>query len=1106
MSTSFISSSTSSNVDNNVSELMPIVLSKIQTMHNNVEETTKNLEPLFEVGQQSAEQMCGIIDSLMEFGQNVIDIKREHLEQIRLNLENESSSSSSSTSNASNEFKNVNNINPLIPTSNLHPIVVHSKRSIKYLDPNQDENIDAGLQILNNSLEETNKKLKLFVDRYNNYRQIFSNLFRTISNNYATRVLTNDYQLKNIPEPIAFAVQNYTLAAIKVVLDMCATTLPSSSVAFDKNRKEYIERLEKSLTNNTTSTINAASNSVEWLAFLKELSQFKAKTLVSRYLNLITQPCVTAQFKNCVNAYNKIKFLKYWLTSSNNELASTSRVQTPVKFLDSVLEVLFPGQVPNSIGYSNIPQLDVASANALINTTPKTSDPYTPAEKLSLLLTSKKMECHRTNPNDVMALREYIEAPTVPDLCSERSRLAYGADDYYHSTSAESDNFICRGINLLTANTEQMMEQVKHGISCGIDKDVIIEQLIDQYATKNDLSGSSRQLAGAGTQTKRRIAKILAAIDDDDDDDDDEDDDEEDNEYNSSKRQKTMSVVESAEQTLRKSGVFTLDELNRLIAPLSFTLFREFKIPEYQHFNITNDFSDLSEKFSGQAPTIQEFFDNVNIFYPKPGSTDLSLWQLINNCFDVSESKKLTSLLTKNGRHSEFMNITKSLYLIRTCLLSYNDTDMTLNSALNEVEKEFFPYVMTFREGSFVSQYLCKRQDKPSLAMPSISLYALLDSFLTQPHIFLIILYMLGLYRHWLDEQMYKTTTTTSSSSSSAIILTSSSSNLNPKQKILSTVQGLMSSSSANSTTASTEIDLPFVLTLFALAKFADFIFYTVKFNNLDVEENQLDVSKSLLERMQEFGSVEIKSKDDFENQLSLLVRTATVYHERIALRIVGKAEENILFIMQTFLTKWASVCTDNLKYAEYMNNQPPGKTICETNRNIGFAIFARNKDLIKPLESIPELNTINYDSGDNLDSNNLDVLSYQKLLQENLSDTNFYLPAGTDDNDNDEHQNHNQQQDQHQQQDCNMDNLYIARSYNYLTKFLHDCLTKQVLGPKFDNLITKWFYYALDKNTNLDKIKLFGSDTMQLISYANIFTDARKFLTRFFFLYKQFL
>lgn len=153
-------------------------------------------------------------------------------------------------------------------------------------------------------------------------------LYRTFVQNYSARMGTNDFMLKSSIEEIEFAVPKYGLAAITVIIGLADVNMP---LQFEKNRKEYIEQLEK-----TTPTSNT---DMAWLDFLKKITPVKARINIQRYLNVVTPECAECMISHYIQIYQQTQQFKQII---EGEDVSSSGSIVLNQTLEGVLDTFFP--------------------------------------------------------------------------------------------------------------------------------------------------------------------------------------------------------------------------------------------------------------------------------------------------------------------------------------------------------------------------------------------------------------------------------------------------------------------------------------------------------------------------------------------------------------------------------------------------------------------------------------------------------------------------------------------------------------------------------------------------------------------------------------------
>ena len=929
---------------------------KIQDSADNINEIKKNMDPLGEQNKQSYEKLCLLLNTLVQNIQSTVDVRREQIEQ----------SKSPSSAQAHDTMYNLDKSNYLLPTKNLQPIMSNAFQSMPYAAQSLDaaNSTTKVLQMLDAALSNANNILQNFATEANKNQQSLFQIYKSFNQNYATKVMNADYALKSTMDIIPFAVPGYGRAGIKLVLELAKINTP---IKFETKRKEYIEELERS---NTANTIDP-----DWLSFMKDTNPTKARAQTTRYLNVISKTCSETIFQHYANVYKTVGEISAFFSGAHlfDELAPAASFLSRQNALETKLDELFPGQ-----------DMGVLVSSAI-------------ASSPSTFMTSPQIRCVEPKLNDTLSLKEYLERDE-PDFCDDdvepsrkRQRIARGADN---------NSFICRGVNLLTEDTDSMRNTIEFMAAQGFAHDTIVDHVTADWHSPFESVRTADGDVGVGGA--RKSVKNI-----------------------------NMENIKSA---------FSQHELNKLISPIGYTLINSHKIFQFQNFNFHNMFVDLSEYFGKEHVSINDFYNNITRFYTGETSMgEVSLWQLLHNCLDPSMAEKLRIHVAA----SEFSGWTKALFISKVCL-DETMTDVTLENVINENKNLLFPLKLSFREATIISQYYARTKNLNHLAKSDISLYCPLDNIVLQPHIFITILYIVGLYRAWLDNNISKTSVQINRTSTA-------------KNNILTQVHSFLT---PGSTTA-----FPLLTTLL-IAKVADFVLRTMTIATSQIKENNTEVSNAAyMESLKSFGHATIENHAAMKEALPNLIRAADAFSSKIAVAPCLDAFRSNLYISNYQINQWAMICLDQQSFGAYLKRQPDGDSIIALNRNIAITLYVQNKNLYESMQRVPELNESS--SFDHETNENSMLAELESVL-----DLDELSAAKGDD-------------------ECTFDSVYLrtGATHTYLTKFLHDCLTKKFI--KNMQPIVKWYYYYIATNVDdLDAIILPNGDTMQLISYANIFSQ----------------
>lgn len=219
---------------------------------------------------------------------------------------------------------------------------------------------------------------------------------------------------------------------------------------------------------------------------------------------------------------------------------------------------------------------------------------------------------------------------------------------------------------------------------------------------------------------------------------------------------KNTTTMENKRENVYQQIKNKLVWLNTLISPLG-TLYSATTSPavEFSFLTTTNtDWNSNITDYTDNELKIEDFYGNMGNFK--------SFWSHLHTLFDASCLEKFNAIIYEYAP-----NLVKSLFLVNQTLhlnVDVNTTDGNNNgnntneTTLYSACKKFsiFPCELSFRDGGFIVQYLIilkkvksSNHQQHVLANLSTIILAYLDSFCLEPHVQLLAMYALGLFKRF---------------------------------------------------------------------------------------------------------------------------------------------------------------------------------------------------------------------------------------------------------------------------------------------------------------------------------------------------------------------
>jgi hypothetical protein len=454
------------------------------------------------------------------------------------------------------------------------------------------------------------------------------------------------------------------------------------------------------------------------------------------------------------------------------------------------------------------------------------------------------------------------------------------------------------------------------------------------FASQNaDFSGS-----GPKCKKRKRRAYTVREPDDDEDDysEDDEDEDEEEEEEENIRdmivKKTTAGRTALARNSLSlgrmQAVIKKMDDLDRLVQPFARI------VSERGRFRLApNDFRFLSYDYDFSSDlsydSLENFFSQIRDFG--------SLWPLVGKLFDDKMLKVFNSTLDIMAP-----TFVKSLFFVKNCItltqqIESNTLDSSTRSLRDLISQNFFPTTLSFREGSFLAHYLSKLHNDPSLSMGSVAAECIYDTFLLQPHIQLLLLHSIGYLIRWMEEEI----STNSRNYPELDPFIRDAYLIFNKTPVLSET-----TSSGNDPVISNEAEN--LLVVFALVKILDFIFFMVKPLSQSKVINQTNNhDKRTMQGLKDFGRLEIKNVEEFDQVNRDLVSAAVVFQNNICVQLPASIETNLLLNSKNQMRAIAALVLDKNPPIGFFSatNTPTHKV----NSNMAYFLYKGNaKKVIK--------------------------------------------------------------------------------------------------------------------------------------------------------------
>lgn len=368
--------------------------------------------------------------------------------------------------------------------------------------------------------------------------------------------------------------------------------------------------------------------------------------------------------------------------------------------------------------------------------------------------------------------------------------------------------------------------------------------------------------------------------------------------------------------------------LDNLIGPFGAIL------KQFGAFSINSDFKFSSRDympFDVPAENINEYFGNLTDFY--------TMWVHLSHIFEPAHIKAFDAFLVPL-----FEEMVKSLRVSAICLnLSTNakngvttplensaeSPESTLLSYMDKYAKEIFPLNVSFREATFIGQYLAYR-NKSSTKFSNLCITCVLDDFLLTPHVQLVLLYCMGAFIKFLELRVRGGV-----SSFDADLL-----------RIFSNEDQLLHQNHH------------LLLIILAQNLILDKLFRVAYLSTMRTTSTM--TSDMVRLELQRYGRItDIENVREFKKHLPELVAASRAFENGLNVNIIKTSVSYLQAFSQ--LKNVAMLVCGTIDPRTYMNSC--ASPIYEINKSIAYAMYIVNKDRVK-MQNGDDDDDVNYDDG----------------------------------------------------------------------------------------------------------------------------------------------
>lgn len=373
-------------------------------------------------------------------------------------------------------------------------------------------------------------------------------------------------------------------------------------------------------------------------------------------------------------------------------------------------------------------------------------------------------------------------------------------------------------------------------------------------------------------------------------------------------------MVVRALPAFREQIAKDIKRLDNLISPFGTIL------KQYGGFSLNSEFKFSSRDYAAidniPVDNINDYFSNLTDFY--------TMWVHIARIFDSAALKAFDNLLIPL-----FGDIVKSLRLSVACLNFTNtlanggsstydgisgNSESTLLTYMDKYADELFPLNVTFRETSFIAQYLATKNKTQQAAFSNLCVTCVLDDFLLTPHVQLVLLYCMGALIKFLEMRVRNTSKQCVADMDLYRIFTNEDGNLQPGQNLL--------------------------IVLLAENLILDKLFRITHLATMRATSNM--TGDSVRQELQRYGRVvNIANTSKFKQVLPELVAASRAYENGLNVTLINSSTSYLQAFSQ--LKNIALLVTDTIDPKTYMSAS--AMPIYNINKTIAYAMYIVNKN-----------------------------------------------------------------------------------------------------------------------------------------------------------------
>lgn len=372
---------------------------------------------------------------------------------------------------------------------------------------------------------------------------------------------------------------------------------------------------------------------------------------------------------------------------------------------------------------------------------------------------------------------------------------------------------------------------------------------------------------------------------------------------------------------LAKSLSANVEFFDRLVSPFSRALNKYSSNMTFSFFSDDYVF-DLDPS---QSSTFADFLSNASTFE--------FVEQVIRLVFDKDQLNKYDTVT-----FSFFEQLVQSLFIVIKSVEYAEQPEKSLSELMRLNHKDLFPCLFSFREAPFISQYLAYKQKDDSLKMSLASTLNILDMFLLQPHMQILLLYTFSAFKRYvkqynekaINRQNFQTINSASEETGTAYIL-----------KIIA---DFLENQSLSFTSTIYSYNINHLLMMYIFVKLSDFIYQAISLKNIFKDNMTNFDNDKFSDQVKKFGYFRIENLDMLSKLLPEFTTAARIFESSIQCPIFGSinVESNVLFNTHVQLTNLIHLVTNQTTLKTLVDQ--PCTSFKIVNKNIAFILYIAHK------------------------------------------------------------------------------------------------------------------------------------------------------------------